>query len=53
MGFLNTAKCGPSIAFNFRNTWCDMLHVQREITDEGPMLFFDALNSLGNTTSNF
>ena len=43
MGFLNTTKRGPSLAFKFGTTRYNPSHDQRDISENGPMFSLGAV----------
>jgi len=53
MGFLNTTKRGPTLAFKFGNTRYNTTQEQRDIPEHGPMLSLGATRAVGDATSYF
>lgn len=53
MGFLNTTKRGPTLAFKFGNTCYNTTREQRDIPENGPMLSLGATRSVRDATSHF
>ena len=53
MGFLNTTKRGPTLAFKFGNTRYNTTQEQRDIPEYGPMLSLGATRTVGDATSYF
>jgi hypothetical protein len=53
MGFLNTTKRGPTLAFKFGNTCYNTTRKQHDIPEHGPMLSLGAMRTIGEATSYF
>jgi hypothetical protein len=53
MGFLNTVKRGPSLAFKFGLTRYNTNREQREISENGPVLSLGAVRSVGSAVCHF
>ena len=53
MGFLNTTKRGPLLAFKFGATRYNMSRDQREIPESGPVLSLGAVRSVGSAVCHF
>jgi hypothetical protein len=53
MGFLNTVKRGPSLAFKFGLTRYNTNREQRDIPENGPVLSLGAVRSVGSVVCHF
>ena len=53
MGFLNTTRRGPTLAFRFGNTRYNTSREQREIPENGPMLSVGTTRTVREATSFF
>ena len=53
MGFLNTTKRGPSLAFKFGSTRYNTSRDQRDISENGPIVSLGAVRCVGSAVCHF